>query len=495
MDPFLNFYKKDLLSGYCTQEGTKEYFNRLGLNETSYSELDKLKISRIGFGSYRIFKGNSVFNKALEDSLLHGVNLIDTSTNYGDGSSESLIGDVLEELIDGKKLSRSEVFVVSKIGYIQGRNLDIIEEKNFSDITYYDTNCYHCISPDFLEDQLERSRKRLGLNTIDAILLHNPEYFLMDREKHNVEKDKAIEEYYLRIERAFEFLEEARQKGVIRYYGISSNTFPVGEKEYTHTSLNKVLEIVESVRIKKNLSNSGFRIIQFPANLYEMNFAFEKNNSGKTILEIAKEKNLFTLINRPLNAIAKSQRMDRLAIRSDININQIENKFEEYKKNLKYFQENMFSKLEIEEEFTFLSILENYKNQFQNVEHFRQSLNYNILPHIRGFLNRVEKLDREKKFYKDYVNLLNQGIQVFEVYLEACQNEKIKPLYERVKNLYSEFKDKTLSQISVYSLLQFNGVNSVLVGMRRTEYVNDILPILSYPSISIEEKKFQNLEV
>lgn len=54
---------------------------------------------------------------------MHGVNLIDTSSNYDFGSSEKLIGKVLHDLIKEKKLSRESVFVISKVGYLQGPNL------------------------------------------------------------------------------------------------------------------------------------------------------------------------------------------------------------------------------------------------------------------------------------------------------------------------------------------------------------------------------------
>ena len=202
MDPFKDLYQSSFIEGYCKQENTTQYFKRFFNDEaaSAYTELDGIKISRIGFGSYRVARGNAIFEKALELAILNGVNLIDTSSNYGDGSSESLIGDVIRKLIDESRIKREEIFLVTKIGYIQGKNLQLVEEmekqgKAFPDITYYDPNCFHCISPDFLEDQLTRARKRLGFSVIDAVLLHNPEYFLMDSEHHNVSREKAISEY------------------------------------------------------------------------------------------------------------------------------------------------------------------------------------------------------------------------------------------------------------------------------------------------------------
>ena len=96
MDPFKDLYQSSFIEGYCKQENTTQYFKRFFNDEaaSAYTELDGIKISRIGFGSYRVARGNAIFEKALELAILNGVNLIDTSSNYGDGSSESLIGDV-----------------------------------------------------------------------------------------------------------------------------------------------------------------------------------------------------------------------------------------------------------------------------------------------------------------------------------------------------------------------------------------------------------------
>ena len=41
-----------------------------------------------------------------ECALTSGVNVIDTSTNYGDGLSEELVGETLEEMIADNALKR-----------------------------------------------------------------------------------------------------------------------------------------------------------------------------------------------------------------------------------------------------------------------------------------------------------------------------------------------------------------------------------------------------
>lgn len=44
----------------------------------------------------------------------------------------------------------------------------------------YGDEIWHCLHPEYLEEQLTLSLDRLGLQTLDVCLLHNPEYFLSD---------------------------------------------------------------------------------------------------------------------------------------------------------------------------------------------------------------------------------------------------------------------------------------------------------------------------
>ncbi|MEK7357217.1 MAG: aldo/keto reductase, partial [Bdellovibrionota bacterium] len=79
-----------------------------------------LTVSRVGFGCYRVHEFEPDHREALKSALLSGVNLIDTSTNYTDGSAERLVGDITRELFDAEQLEREEIVIVTKVGYVQG---------------------------------------------------------------------------------------------------------------------------------------------------------------------------------------------------------------------------------------------------------------------------------------------------------------------------------------------------------------------------------------
>ena len=83
-----------------------------------------LVTSKIGYGSYRVDHRFDEHTASLRRAIQAGCNLIDTSSNYTDGGSETLIGNVLSDQISAGQIKRSEIIVVSKVGYIQGQNLD-----------------------------------------------------------------------------------------------------------------------------------------------------------------------------------------------------------------------------------------------------------------------------------------------------------------------------------------------------------------------------------
>ena len=69
------------------------------------------------------------------------------------------------------------------------------------------------------------------------------------------------------------------------------------------------------------------------------------------------------------------------------------------------------------------------------------------------------------------------------------------PLLEKLQNSDSSLSEKTLSQAAVLCILSFHGVNSVLVGMRKENYVQDMLPILNSELPIFKEEEFNSFEI
>src|SRR5262249_32057898 len=145
-----------------------------------------------------------------------------------------------------------------------------------------------CIHPDFLRDQLARSRERLRLETLDVCLLHNPEYFLSDAKKHAHRRplDELRAEFYRRVPDALVFLEEAARSAEIGCYGVSSNSLVSAADDPEATSVTWLLGAAEEAGGKDH----RFRVLQMPMNLFESGGALLLNTGperSRTPLEAA----------------------------------------------------------------------------------------------------------------------------------------------------------------------------------------------------------------
>ncbi|TGJ98671.1 aldo/keto reductase [Leptospira langatensis] len=473
-DPFRSLYQEEL------REGRKE--KSLSSEEkTGYFYFRGMQLSRVGFGGYRIGLQDPEHREALEFSLRSGVNLIDVSSNYGDGEAESLVGQVLRKSFAKRITSRKEIFLVTKVGYIQGKNLQLVESRNqdktpFPEITYYQSGCYHCISPEFLEDQLERSRRRLGLSVIDAFLLHNPEYFLMHSEKKGIPRAEARAEYYRRIREAFIFLEKVKKEGKIQYYGISSNTFPVPEEEYTHSSLSKILQIAEEVGGKEH----GFAVVQFPGNWYEDGFIRNQNSNGKNLLDLCELHDLLPLTNRPLNSFRAGEGMVRLSY-SSLNAQEVENSSKLLQ--ILELESSLTEELEPNPKWSTLSSLWNeYGEKIRTEDQFQVLLEKSWIPILRQTVSELSA-EQGKEAAEEYIRVLNTALPYLEERIRIRSSEKLASLYKDLITRFHStgYEPTSLSSLMVMDLASLLKNGTVLLGMRKRKYVRDILPIWKQP--------------
>ena len=265
-------------------------------------------VSLVGFGGYRIglssTLGHPECREALEYALNRGVNLIDTSSNYGNGQSELLVGQVLAKLISEGKVARENIVVVTKAGYVHGNTLEQVQQKERDGRTYdalfkFGSDLWYCLDPDFIVEQIERSRARLGIECLDVFLIHNPEYMLKAYEYNNLAMDQAQKDFYNQIQKCFAALESAVKKGHLRAYGVSSNTLGASSEDPTAVSLSRLIEAARAVS-----SDHSFRVMQCPLNWIEVNpIAVESADADENTLTLAQKSGIGVLVNRPFNAM------------------------------------------------------------------------------------------------------------------------------------------------------------------------------------------------
>jgi hypothetical protein len=485
------------ISGFATQECTSDFAKRheeitfLNLGESN------LKVSAAGFGGYRIAADVAEHAQALRSALLGGVNLIDTSANYTDGKSERLIGQVLSDLIRKGDVERRQIVVVSKVGYLQGENFALSrkraeEGRPFPELVLYDNGLEHCIHPLFIEDQLTRSLDRLGMETLDVYLLHNPEYYLGWAHKHGEPRESADEEYYRRIKAAFVHLESEVARGRIRAYGVSSNTFPVPESSPQWTSLHRLLESAADIS-----AHHHFRAIQLPFNLLETGAVLEGNQpDGRPVLALAAERGLGVLINRPLNAIA-GQRMLRLADIPDpeeFSDQEITDLLTAFKRSEKRFMHGPVHTLNvplplkqrIADQLAVADHLIHYWRNIGSYERWRDVRSGFLLPRVMGVIQflRPHAAESEEiaRWIESHLSLMEKAQRAIESVYAAAAIREVAAIKRRVRTADTQWaRAESLSQMAIRAVRSTAGISCVLVGMRRPEYVNDVLAELRRP--------------
>ncbi len=516
-----------VLPGSASPEGTARYAARIvsqsrhiGHMEHGYSRFGNraLTTSRLGFGTYRIDTRDIEHRDALTKALREGVNLIDTSTNYMDGDSERLVGSVLRELIKSGELTRQEVIVVSKIGYVQGENLKRAETREkagrpYPDMVKYGEGIWHCIHPEYLADQMTLSLDRLGLATLDVCLLHNPEYFLSEA-AHHAGGDLALSQntFYRRIEQAFTFFESQVAAGRIHYYGVSSNTVTADPSNAEATSLSRLCDAARAAAAARSSDRHYFAVLQCPMNLYEAG-ALVTPNTGvgqrETVLEVAQREGIAVLVNRPLNAMpTKKSGVLRLAdfpiegdpVDFDRQCRMVAELEDEYRKAIAPSVQLSGQDMAPSDFFTWAVELTRVRHQIQGLEHWEQIEQQMIAPHVNQVVQALskhvtgtaaEQWEAWRDRYMPQLLTLLRGIR-----REATErsHEKNASVSAAINLLLPETRrGESLSRKALWALASTPGVTCVLNGMRSPSYVNDSLAVLGWEPLTGVRQIFEDL--
>jgi aryl-alcohol dehydrogenase-like predicted oxidoreductase len=403
-------------------------------------------MAHFGFGTYRISEHNDKHIKALCEAIKSGITLIDTSTNYMDGGAQRAIAKAMKMLSDEEV---SSVEIVSKVGYIQGSTLARHSEAAFEEVVEYSPNCFHSISQSFIKDQILVSLERMELESIDCVLLHNPEYFILDGINKGVEKEDRLDGMYQRIFDAFLTLEEEVRAGRIKSYGISSNSFSKHSNDEEFLPYEDLLSLAMDAAKELRNKKHSFTTIELPINMLE--------TEGLKCAAWAKKKGLRVLANRPLNA-QKNMQMYRLA------------DYEEPREYYYYLNEllELTDNKVLRPLFNLISQLDDSKHKYGWIGEYDIFLFSQIVPNVRKFL---EPLDDENK--ATLVDVIDMFLQEYGKMVA----------YECSKNTRVQLKDEfskcgvSLQSCALNFLLDNENIDYILIGARKPSYVADIVAI------------------
>lgn len=240
-------------------------------------------LSSLGIGTYLGSddeRTDVLYAAAVTRALELGINVVDTAINYRNQRSERAIGQALREV------PREQVYLCTKGGFLPLDGHRPHDLRAYLDETFVRPGILrpeeivdgcHSIAPRFLADQIDRSRRNLGVETIDLYQLHNPETQLGE-----VPRDELLR----RLRRAFEELERACDDGRIAAYGTATwNGFRLEPDDEEALSLDEVLAAARDAGGERH----RFAAIQLPFNLEMDEAATLRNQRGRTVLQAAAE--------------------------------------------------------------------------------------------------------------------------------------------------------------------------------------------------------------
>lgn len=280
----------------------------IGIPQSHFKVFDGLCLSSIGMGTYLgqlTHEDDLAVENAVYRSVKSGaVNVIDTAINYRAMKSEKSIGRAILRLAKDGVISRDQVFISTKNGYITNDgdypNIDVME---YIYRMYIQTEVmtandissgYNVMNPNYLAKCIDKSLMNMHISTIDLIYIHNA--------FESWHEDVSRQQFMEMLAKVFELYEKYREQNKVRYYGMATWTcfrVPPGDREYL--SLEQIVKVAESV----GGTNHGFRFIQLPYNLAYSEALLLRNQSvgseeNLTVLEAAAKMNIGVFTSVPL---------------------------------------------------------------------------------------------------------------------------------------------------------------------------------------------------
>ena len=256
-----------MIEGRATLEGTRRFAGRSRAAEGHFRNTAGLELSSLGLGTYLGDEDDDTdrgYEGSVSVALTSGVNVFDSAINYRGQKSERAIGRALAKAIEDGASSRDEVFVATKGGYLPHDADDPRDPRRYILETFVATGLAprseiagggHCMSPEYLRDQIERSRTNLGLETIDLYYLHNIE-------AQRTAVGGAV--FRERLRRAVEVLEAAASENRIARWGLATwDGLRVPPEHPEHLSLASTLEVAREVAGESH----HFAAVQLPFNI------------------------------------------------------------------------------------------------------------------------------------------------------------------------------------------------------------------------------------
>ncbi|WP_018938861.1 MULTISPECIES: aldo/keto reductase [unclassified Thioalkalivibrio] len=267
-----------LIPGYANAKATRRYAEQFVSEgkaaEGHYSEFSraKMRLSSLGIGTFggaATAEVDAQISAIVARGLAEGVNVVDTGAHYRYGRSLAAVGAGVRTALEAG-VAREAMFLISKGGFLtlRGGPPDDMEAWFQREIEAQGMGTKddlakgaHLLTPEYLHYQMELSRSLMGVETLDAFLIDQPEVHI-----HEIGKEPTNR----KLEPVFEMLERAVLEKKIRTYGIS--TFE-GFREETDAAVFQSLTSMQGLAERAAQTVTGddharhhFKIAMLPFN-------------------------------------------------------------------------------------------------------------------------------------------------------------------------------------------------------------------------------------
>ncbi|GAX79908.1 hypothetical protein CEUSTIGMA_g7348.t1 [Chlamydomonas eustigma] len=264
-----------------------------------------LILGSVGTGTY-LGDSRRRTDEAMESAIIyaasHGLNVIDTASNYRSGRSEAVLGHALDALLSGGKASdffvtpepppavplaayrgtapqppfpssptppeylklrtrqrditRDMLFLSTKAGFVDRHIVEPLLRSGIlssSDVV----EGMHCIHPLCLQASLNQSLLRMNVESVDLLYLHNVAEVQLNVVGREVFMKRLLE--------AFKYLEDCRMEGLIKHYGLATwDCFRVPPSDPMYLPLSSVVQLAKAAA---GGGEPGLKFIQLPVSV------------------------------------------------------------------------------------------------------------------------------------------------------------------------------------------------------------------------------------
>jgi aryl-alcohol dehydrogenase-like predicted oxidoreductase len=269
---------QSLIPGYANAKATRAYAEAHVTSgdaaQGHYSEFlrARMQLSSLGVGTFGGEASPAVdaaISAIVTRALTRGINVIDTGAHYRYGRSLAAVGAGVRAAIEAG-VPREAMFLMSKGGFLTLRGGPPADMNIWFDSEIVSQGLgskedlakgAHLLTPEYINYQIELSRSLMGVETLDAFLVDQPEVHIPVIGKEATNRKLA---------KVFQVLERAANEKRIRAYGITTfEGFRVETDAKMFQSITSMIGLAEGAAREvtgDDHARHHFKIVMMPFN-------------------------------------------------------------------------------------------------------------------------------------------------------------------------------------------------------------------------------------